>query len=360
MASDGVDWDAFLALAERHGLRPLAHRALEGAGVAPPHGVARALWIAHAGRAQRNRAAAAELERLVRALDAAGIACIPYKGPTLALAAYGDVGLREFGDLDVLVRPGEIMAAKAVLASLGYEPEFKISAEAEHSLLHAREHYHLVMRGPGGAIVELHWHSDPDFPVERDDDAWWSGRRAFSPDELMLVLLIHGSKHHWMSLHWLADVAALARRERIDWAWVANRARELHCRRRVAVGVALARSLLGAPIPAEPGLAAGPRDEALAATFAREAFGSEAKTPALRLLARNAALYDLPRHRLRHAAEAVFAPTYAEWTRWRLPRALFFLYLPLRLARLTAKHLLPHSRSIATPRTPPPRPNSRG
>ncbi|NEO17531.1 MULTISPECIES: nucleotidyltransferase family protein [unclassified Moorena] len=47
------------------------------------------------------------LVKLLPQLEARGIAAIPYKGPTLAAAAYGDLALREFVDLDLLVREPE-------------------------------------------------------------------------------------------------------------------------------------------------------------------------------------------------------------------------------------------------------------
>jgi hypothetical protein len=106
---------------------------------------------------------------------------------------------------------------------------------------------------------------------------------------------------------------------------------------------------------------------ALATTLAREAFETERELPAGSILARNFILYDRTRDAMRNAIEAVFAPTFADWTRWRLPASLSFLYFPLRLARLCAKYamtalrsLRPRSRIGATLRTPPPQPHSKG
>jgi hypothetical protein len=43
---------------------------------------------------------------------------------------------------------------------------------------------------------------------------------------------------------------------------------------------------------------------------------------------------------VRHGINTVLAPSLVEWSRWPLPRALFFLYPALRLMRLTRKYLL--------------------
>jgi hypothetical protein len=46
----------------------------------------------------------AELCRLISLFAAADIAAIPYKGPVLGLFAYGNIALRRFVDLDVIVK----------------------------------------------------------------------------------------------------------------------------------------------------------------------------------------------------------------------------------------------------------------
>jgi len=43
---------------------------------------------------------------------------IPYKGPVLAESAYGDVALRNFGDLDFLISPVDFGQAKQALREL--------------------------------------------------------------------------------------------------------------------------------------------------------------------------------------------------------------------------------------------------
>ena len=44
-----------------------------------------------------------EMLKLLSAFRKKGIPAIPYKGPVLAQAVYGNVGLRQFGDLDITV-----------------------------------------------------------------------------------------------------------------------------------------------------------------------------------------------------------------------------------------------------------------
>ena len=59
----------------------------------------------------------------------------------------------------------------------------------------------------------------------------------------------------------------------------------------------------------------------------------------LGLLRMNLRLYERVRQKLSHFLNVIASPSLVEWTRWPLPRPLFPLYLPLRLARLAGKYI---------------------
>ncbi|MEP7069988.1 MAG: nucleotidyltransferase family protein, partial [Usitatibacter sp.] len=355
IAGARLDWGVVLELASRHGLRPLLYRHLDAlAPAAAPRPIFVELWGCHESLARRNAAMAAELLCIVDALEANAIPCLPYKGPALAQSAYGDLALREFGDLDILVAPADLMRARTLVQALGYTSRYPLAPPQEAALLRSGMHYHLVLdRSAGEWMVELHWRTDPDYPVERcDDPQWWETRpraavgagrvRAFSTEELLLVLCLHGSKHFWASLGWLVDVAEMIRQEpRIDWAWIIAKAHDLAGRRRLALGLHLAHRLLDAPLPQE--VAAYVREsrigalaDGIVAGLFTPRFHPPGAAAALRL---NLAMFERPAQRLAHCMNVVFSPTLVEWSRWPLPRPMFFLYLPLRMARLTTKYL---------------------
>ena len=355
IVAGGIDWPHLDRLATRHGLLPLLQRHLQAvAANAVPKPVFASFWARCEATRRRNQAMAAELAAIASLFEARGAASIPYKGPTLALAAYGDLGAREFGDLDLLVRCDHVRLAKEVLVARGYVPQLALTAELEAALLRAHRSYEMPFVHPGRRImVELHWRTDPDFAVSPlDDEHWWRGLptqpfehtvvRALPPRELMLILCLHGTKHFWHSLGWLVDVAELARRHPgLDWQWIAARSRDLGCARRLALGLRLARDLLDFRAPEE--MAAIVRDAAIdapLATIRRTLFAAgHEPPPVLAALRLNARLHDRRGPALCYMARALLTPGLGEWQRWPLPRSLFFLYFPLRVARLAAKYL---------------------
>ena len=351
-----LDWVRFMELASFHGLLPLVHRHLDAiASMSVPRSVRVELWGRHEATARRNGARTRELLRILEGLDSQGIAAIPYKGPALAASVYGDVALREFGDLDIVVRARDVMHAKAHLEAQAYVCAYPLAPAIEAAFLRSSAQYHLVLLNKErDTMVELHWKTDPDFPVESlDDEGWWAqlgtvelegGKaRAFTTPELMLILCLHGSKHRWSSLGWLVDVAELIRQNpELDWRWIFDKAASMRCDRRLALGLRLAHSLLEAPIsePVRAWIAKRPEVESLAGAIADRLFGPDGDEPtAFELLRLNLRLYGSTRQRVTHCLNTIWAPSLVEWSQWPLPRPLFFLYPPLRLARLTAKHL---------------------
>lgn len=346
----GVDWARVLHLARWHGMRPLLHRhlgAMDSGRV--PRPVLVELWAEAETIAGRNRALHAELGRICSTLEGGGIRSLPYKGPTLALAAYGDLALREFGDLDILVARSDVLAARDTLCAAGYVEEYPLRPHVQRAFIASDAQYHLVLRSPVlGHLVELHWKTDPDSPVERlEDPAWWHATlrpgalRGFTDEELLLVLCVHGSKHGWSSLGWLVDVAELlALESRIDWERFCDRARAIGCSRRVGVGLWLAAELLGAPLaPAARAMAERSDVRRLAATLMPAILAAEPDSPGvLRGLRLGLAMVERPEKRIGVVFRTVCLPSLVEWTRWPLPRPLFFMYPVLRMGRLAGKY----------------------
>src|SRR5690606_15488250 len=216
------DWQAFVETAEAHRILPLVTKRLGAGDAVPPD--ARALLNQrarhHALRALRYTA---ELNRLIGALAEYGVTALPLKGPALAHLLYGDVALRQFADLDVLVRPSDAATAVGAVLGLGYEQVAPARAFRPDDIVHVQRRFGLKdvsYRHPERRVaLELHWQVFRE-TAQALDFAPAPGSPWPEPDPEVhaLYILHHGSNHGYRRLCWLADAAALVHhRTEIDW-----------------------------------------------------------------------------------------------------------------------------------------------
>ena len=75
---------------------------------------------------------------------------------------------------------------------------------------------------------------------------------TFSREDTLLLLSVHGSKHVWECLGWIADLAALANASaRLDWGLALERARGWGVQRMILLGAGLAAELYNMRLPNE-------------------------------------------------------------------------------------------------------------
>jgi len=340
-ASAVDDWDAVVSHAEEHGLAPLLHWQLQAAGAGLPDAPAHRLRDRFRRNACRNLRFASELLRLSAILESAGIPVLAFKGPVTAWTLYESPALREMSDVDILVPPADARRAHHLLLSEGCVSNYPGADWRMFDWLSETSLNH------GDVPIDLHWASLPRFLrfADAGAGAWMRSRqvpvaggavRTFSPEDLLLFLSIHGAKHCWTSLNWLADWARLAARPDIDWDCVLERARAGHASRTLLLSLLLIRDLLGCPSPLQ--LSSDPVASALAHQVGRglrTASGWPHTTGQRIRFA--AALAETP------AAKALvfwnpLQPTLADDAWLRLPRPLFPLYYVARPLRLFAKY----------------------
>ena len=348
-----VDWDYLLWEAEENSITPLLERHLTAIapGAAPP-AVQEQLKKTCRANTVRCLYLTAELINILRLFQVHNIPIIPYKGPVLAAQAYGDVALREFEDLDIILRQSDIPKAHEIIVSLGYKPKFDwiLSPGAAASLVPGEYNYRDEARR---AMVELHTEITlRHFPTKPDLDAFIRdlapvklsdrGVLTFTAEDLLPMLCIHGSKDFWERLSWIADVNELMQSHpALDWDRVLQFARPLQATRMLNLGLALASIVLGAALPAEVS----------ARVQADRVAGEVAAEVRARLLARPFRTLDAAgrfhfRRRMlveklagwRYAMRLAVVPSEDDWQMVRLPGALAPLYIALRPLRLLQKY----------------------
>jgi hypothetical protein len=256
-----IDWDFLIETAQTHRVLPLVYRTIVRTcpDDVPAEPIKR-LRAAFQRNAQRNLSLTAELLKIIDLLEANNIAAITYKGPALAMALYGDVSLRQFSDLDIIIPLSKAEKAIALLNLQGYKPEKQMNTQELPAFTEKEKDISLFC-AKTATILELHWGvTTEQSPIQLGRDMLWEnldtvviGGRALNihaPEDLLLLLCIHGGKHRWQYLGWLSDVAQLIRiHKELDWRKVIDKASTLGGRRILFLGLFLANDLLGAELP---------------------------------------------------------------------------------------------------------------
>jgi hypothetical protein len=255
-----LDWARVLQLAHGHGIEPLLRQHLASHRDALPAEVLSKLESRARRLAVRNLQQTHELMRLVAGLEDNDIPVIPFKGPMLAALAYGDVAFRPFVDLDVLVCRDDVLRAKTFLQQEGYAPVKDMDPADEKAYVDTQLGYEFVHPGRR-TIVELHWAFFYEiYAFDLAPKAVWARHRTakvagmtvrtLAPEDLLLYLCTHGTKHRWVQLKWIADVAEHVRASPdMDWTRVKQQAEEMGVRRMLCLGLWLAHTLLDADLP---------------------------------------------------------------------------------------------------------------
>src|SRR5580700_419860 len=348
-----LDWDYVFDQAEENSVTPLLGRQLQAlpARAVPPPVLER---LKDACRANTIRCLflTAELTKIFDLLRSRGIQAIAYKVPALAMQAYGDMTLRQFEDLDIIVRQSDLPKANEVMLGLGYRPRFDwlVSSGVPSSLVPGEYNYRDEKRR---IMVELHTELTLRHFPEVPDLQGFSKRRTFvklnereiptfSVEDALIVLSLHGAKDFWERFSWIADISELIQRyPSLDWGVTIDRANALRAERMFHVALLLAMNLMETPLP----------DEILLRLKADRTANDVESEILSRLMSRNyiplsaKGRFNFRRRMLpgtlegwRYGVRLSVVPAEEDYEMIRLPGVLSPLYIVLRPLRLLRKY----------------------
>lgn len=253
-----ADGARLVALAEEHGVEGhLAASLREFEGALVPLEIKQTLVDRKRAQNFFTLRLNAELFRLLDQFRSHGIGAVVIKGPVLAVRAYSDPAMRSYGDLDLLVGQRDIRRATELMIAAGYAPAVPLSAIDAGKI----PGQYLFTRPDSKLIVELH--NDLTlryFPRRLPLEEFFARQilvrvdthdvPALSVEDELVLICIHGAKHFWERLMWIADVAALVSRQTgIDWERVVDSARAVGAERMLHTGLRLAADLLKLQLP---------------------------------------------------------------------------------------------------------------
>ncbi len=259
LVAGAFDWTVFMAAVERHYVGPMVHQSLVAAPADVPAKVLETLRVRSLLTAWKCQQFSTELARLNRCFESESIEVIHYKGAAAAEQYYGSANLRNFNDLDFLVRLRDLPALIEVLEREGYRNAVELGAgQFEHFVAEFKEF--LFQRGE--FALEPHWSiAGRRYPFDLDYEGFWqraqllpfkdTALRVLSAEDAVLVLCVVGAKGRWKRLQMVCDVAECVRTfDFMDWQTVVRGARATGTLRILHVGLRLAADLAGVRLPA--------------------------------------------------------------------------------------------------------------
>jgi len=350
LLEQGINWTELVQLALRHRVAPLLYQNLQT--ICPtivPENVLNFLRNHFQSNAQRNLFRTNELLKVMSLMETHHILAIPFKGTTLAVIAYGNLGLRTFGDLDILAHKQDLSRIKNLLVSQGYQLGKDLDWECQ--FIHPKL----------GVEIDIHWRITPrrfQFKLGleqlklRSQPLILAGKSLLqpSPEDLLLILCVGWCKDYYRDFSRLAqlcDVAEFLRRHtQLDWLQVLQRSHHLGIERMLLFTLVLTQDLLGIDLPSV--VLNRLQDNAEVSKLTTQIGSWLGYQPILEepfwssLSSVNHRLYFAMRERLSdriiYLFYSVIAPTEKESAMLVMPKFFSFLYYPFRLVRLAYKY----------------------
>jgi hypothetical protein len=351
-----TDWDYLFAAANNHGLVSLLYRQVHSTGAYPvPINFLSRLKRHSLANSQNVLHLLGKQLKLYRVFKDNGIPVAIFKGSVLAQMAYGDISLRQAGDIDALISRADFARARQLLESLGYQmtPPLTEAQLGSHLASHCEIQF---MRDDWFTVVDLHWALAPkNFVFKLETDQVMSRLQpvtiagteieTLATEDLIPYLAMHGAKHLWRAVEWISSLGELIRAtESIAWDTIVERAEQAHATRMLALGLRLAEMVSRVHVPVEV-LRFVDREETskrMAQQILTQIFNVSSAPVSTETNLYNLKIMDRKRDAFVSAVRAIFVPTISDWSALNLPpslHSLYYAYRPLRLSKIYSASL---------------------
>lgn len=257
-----VDWGELIAIAQTQGVLPLVYEVLRQqawSSVSPAHQAR--LEAARHEQLRHNFRLLTGLRRLLSEFEQKQIPVLPFKGPILAEFLYGNVGLRQMRDLDLLLHPQDVPRTHELLWAQGYQ-EYDRLTPTQRQQRFQNNYENALFHPQTGLQIDLHWgivpryyacQLQPEELFQRAQTILFHGQPCLRlcPEDQLLLLCLNGLKDGWFELQRLCDVAAHRQQyPELNWLALLQRARAKDGDRAIILGLMLTHTVLGSPLPA--------------------------------------------------------------------------------------------------------------
>lgn len=351
-----LDWDYLFVTALAHGLLPLLHKNLSTVTTDVPGHFLSCLKRESVANSQNVLHLIGKQLRVYKVFKENKIPVALFKGPLLAQMAYGEISLRQAGDIDILINRQHFARARVLLESLGYQmfPKLTPPQLASHLNNHCEIQF---MRDDWFTVVDLHWDLAPRtfaFKVKADEvmsrlqSVSQAGTlvETFGTEDSVLYQSMHGAKHLWRRLEWITSLSETLRSTpSISWDIVIERATNAHAIRILGLGLRLVQTFSDVKVPAHVLAAVDPNGvmQRMSGSISEQIFTTYGAADSTETNLYNLRVMDRKRDALLSALRAIFVPTLSDWQALALPAPLhsfYYAFRPLRLSKVYSKSLL--------------------
>lgn len=350
---------SLITLSSSHGILPIVYKTLKSLSKSNPSlkKILSEIKPLYMSIVQRNMLMTSELIRIMQILEANNIHALAFKGPTLAQMAYGDITLRQYSDLDILVDEKDLFNAGKIISASSYAPDVELEYLNNQTLLEISNDlgFH---HSSNNTYIELHWKLfQKKLSTTLDKHTFTSnptvvniqGNRikTLQTDLLLVYLCRHGSKHMWERIEWITDIDRLiCQCNTIDWNAVWHYSQTMKSINTLLLGLSLSKELFNTPFPDTIITEINKRHKIehlkthtltrINQTLSKQNSGI---TAMLQQFAYHAKLYDSFGDKVKYYISSIFKVTRADILNVNLPRYLSFLYIIIRPFRLANKYL---------------------
>lgn len=262
---DETDWGLLVDLASELGVASLLYHRLNQHGILDrvPESQRKNLFACYGMQTRRNMVISHQCNKICGLLQQAEIPVLLLKGIHLAHTIYEKPGLRQMGDLDILVPQNRVADAAAIVLSLGYEPDGGRMVDTD-TAMSVMEHHLTRLKKEGSIDIEIHWTiGRRAYNSKFDIDEFWNRAvkldiftppvQVLSVEDTILYLCEHASFSHRFEfgLKPFCDLAQIIYHygDGVDWDQIGKHAIRWGWTRGVYLALRIAKDLLDAAVP---------------------------------------------------------------------------------------------------------------
>ena len=154
--SDNIN---LINLAYHHGILPLVYQTLKNLqnnNLFHNTELLSELKTHYISISQKNILMSSELIKIMKLFEENNIEALAFKGPTLAQSSYGNITLRQFGDLDLLIKKEDCYKMINILLQNHYIPDIELKEDTKEIFL-KRANVINLHKEYNGVYIDIHW-----------------------------------------------------------------------------------------------------------------------------------------------------------------------------------------------------------